>query len=285
MSGKLADVGRRIASVRQLGAVVNAMRGIAGARAQQGRALLPGIRAYADTARRAIGLARHLDGIVAAEADSPGRSKPGLIVFGAEQGFAGPFAELVLDAAQAQFGSSHVFLIGSRTAGLAAERDLEADWETRLPNGAAGITETAILIIDALYDYLAEAGAVPVEMLYPLWIPGEGVSLLRRSLLPFDPQVIAVEHRDIPPLTNLPPPALVERLAQEYIFAQICEAAAEAFAAENEARAATMAAAKTNIDGKLAALELEERLTRQEEITAEVVELAAGTKSRQHTAA
>ena len=40
------------------------------------------------------------------------------------------------------------------------------------------------------------------------------------------------------------------------------------------------AAAKTNIDGKLAALEAEERLTRQEEITAEGVELAAATRLR-----
>ncbi|MBN9993922.1 F0F1 ATP synthase subunit gamma, partial [Listeria monocytogenes] len=57
----------------------------------------------------------------------------------------------------------------------------------------------------------------------------------------------------------------------------------EAFAAENEARMATMAAAKTNIDARLQALEREERLTRQEEITAEVVELAAGARARGRT--
>ncbi|MDE8469995.1 hypothetical protein PCJ26_27840, partial [Klebsiella pneumoniae] len=61
MSDRLATVGRRIATVRQLGAVVNAMRGIAGARAQQGRALLPAIRAYAATAGHAIGRARQLE--------------------------------------------------------------------------------------------------------------------------------------------------------------------------------------------------------------------------------
>ncbi|WP_220475704.1 hypothetical protein [Sphingobium terrigena] len=48
---------------------------------------------------------------------------------------------------------------------------------------------------------------------------------------------------------------------------------------------ATMAAAKTNIDARLQALEREERLTRQEEITAEVVELAAGARARGRTRA
>lgn len=41
-----------------------------------------------------------------------------------------------------------------------------------------------------------------------------------------------------------------------------------------------MASAKSNIDGRLATLQAEERLVRQETITAEVVELAAGARAR-----
>ena len=37
MTERLADIGARIGGIRQLGAVVNAMRGIAAARAQQAR--------------------------------------------------------------------------------------------------------------------------------------------------------------------------------------------------------------------------------------------------------
>jgi len=280
MSGRLADVGRRIASVRQLGAVVNAMRGIAGSRAQQGRALLPGIRAYAETAGEAIGMALKLNGHGLREAFAAQQAKPGLIVFGAEQGFAGAFGEMVLDATQQAFADTHVFLIGSRAAALAAERNLEAAWYAKLPTGAAGVTETAMQIVDAVYAYLAEVGPVPIAMVYPRWTPGEGGEILRHGLLPFDAQMFSLDGKEAEPLANLTAADLIERLAQEYVFAQICEAAAEAFAAENEARAATMAAAKTNIDAKLGQLQMQERLTRQEEITAEVVELAAGTRSR-----
>lgn len=46
MSDRLAEIGQRIETVRQLGAVVNAMQGIAAQRAHQARALLPAVRRY-----------------------------------------------------------------------------------------------------------------------------------------------------------------------------------------------------------------------------------------------
>lgn len=280
MSERLAEVGRRIATIRQLGAVVNAMRGIAAARAQQSRARLPAIRAYSLTAAHAVAQARRLDAGREAGAGDTSRGKPGLIVFGAEQGFAGAFVEQALNAAAADFATSRVFLVGSRTAALAAERGLAFGWSTGLPSGVGALADTAATIVDAVYDYLSEAGAVTLSVVYPMWRTGRGTEMVRRSLLPLDVSAISTDASGSPPLTNLPPAELEARLAQEYIFAELCEAAVEAFAAENEARAATMAAAKTNIDGRLTALEADERRTRQSEITAEVVELASGARFR-----
>lgn len=279
MSDRLADVSRRIETVRQLGAVVSAMRGIAGARARQSWALLPAIRAYADTAVRAIGQASKL-AITSSPTERPSHRKSGLVVFGAEQGFAGAFAEQILDAAGGEFVTSHVFLIGGRAASLAAERDLTVAWQISLPSRATALLDMATAIVEALYDYFADAGAVPVMMVFPVWTAGQGIAVTRRALLPFDPQAYASATSPNVPVTNLAPDVLFESLVQEYVFARVCEAATEAFAAENEARMATMAAAKANIDGKLQALQLEERVTRQSEITAEVVELAAGGRSR-----
>lgn len=279
MSDRLAEVGRRIATVRQLGAVVNAMRGIAGTRAQQGRVRLPAIRAYAATVAQAIGQARQFD--LSSGRDAPvSRCKPGLIVFGAEQGFAGAFVEQVLNAAEAECAGAHLFLVGNRAATLAQERGLSPAWTAGLPSGADGLGDLAVALVDAVYDYLLDAGAASIAMIYPVWTSGHGAQVVRRSLLPLDLEAIPPVRAALPPLVNLPPARLIEGLAQEYLFALLCEAAVEAFSAENEARAATMASAKTNIDGKLVALEAEERLTRQEEITAEVVELAGGALFR-----
>ncbi|WP_404713026.1 F0F1 ATP synthase subunit gamma [Sphingomonas sp. MMS24-J13] len=281
MTERLADVSQRIGTTRQLGAVVNAMRGIAGARAQQSRALLPAVRAFAEIAARAIGQARLLEAPgTAAASRTQATGKPGLLVFGAEQGFAGAFVEQVLDAAEAGFGDAHVFLVGTRSAVLAAQRQLAVDWHGELPSRASAIPDTATLIVDALYAYLGQAGAVPIAMVYPVWTVGRGVAVTRRALLPFDPKAFPVAAGTAGPLTNLPAADLIARLGQEYVFAQVCEAALEAFAAENEARMATMAAAKTNIDSKLTTLQALERRIRQEEVTAEVVELAAGARAR-----
>lgn len=281
MSALLADVERRIASVRQLDAVVNAMRGIAGARAQQSRQILPAIRAYAETAGRAIAQARRMPMGPGEQADDQGvPPKPGIILFGAEQAFAGAYPERILDAAASEFHDAHVFLVGARSVALAGERGLTAAWHASLPSRVAALPDLATLILDALYDYLADTGTVPVTMIYPYWTSGQGLMAIRRNLLPLDSQAFPASGSGPVPLINLAAPDLLGKLAQEYVFAQLCEAAAEAFAAENEARMATMAAAKTHIDGKLAALQLEERLTRQSEITAEVVELAAGARFR-----
>lgn len=280
MSERLADVGRRIATVRQLGAVVNAMRGIAGARAQQSRAMLPAIRAYADVAAGAIAQAQRLAPASRRDSAAPRPDRPVLILFGAEQGFAGAYPEEALKAAHDEFARASVFVVGSRTAALARERGLTVHWETALPSRAAAIPDTATAIVDALYGHLGSQGATVVSMMYFAWVPGRRAGVVRDRLLPVDPAAVPPARSGEPPLTNLAPADLIERLGEEYIFALVCAAAAEAFAAENEARMATMAAAKTNIDGKLAGLEVEERLTRQEEITAEVVELAAGARAR-----
>jgi F-type H+-transporting ATPase subunit gamma len=282
MTERLADVSQRIGTTRQLGAVVNAMRGIAGARAQQSRALLPAVRAYAGIAARAIGEAQALQAAKAAmDSGAARRGKPGLLVFGAEQGFAGAFAEQVLDATEAEFAQAHVILVGSRSTALAAERGLAVAWKGELPSHASAVPQIATDIVDALYGYLGEAGAVTIGMVYPVWTAGAGVVVTRRALLPFDTHAFSIAGGTTePPLTNLPAAELIARLGQEYVFALVCEASMEAFAAENEARMTTMAAAKTNIDAKLAALQAQERRIRQEEVTAEVVELAAGARGR-----
>jgi len=57
MTERLADINARIDGIGQLKAVVNAMRGIAAARAQQARSQLTAVDSYAATIALAIGRA------------------------------------------------------------------------------------------------------------------------------------------------------------------------------------------------------------------------------------
>ncbi|MDR3505845.1 MAG: F0F1 ATP synthase subunit gamma [Acidocella sp.] len=268
MTGRLAEVSGRIENIRQLGAVVNAMRGIAGARAQAARAQLEAVERYTATIATAIGT------LLAAAAPAPiGAQKPAQLLFCAEQGFAGAFSEHVLDHAAPE---AALFLLGTRGGMLAAERGLMPVWSHTLPAASAGVPRLARQVATELYARIEAEGIDRIDALYQRWHPGTGLQTEHRRLLPLDPADFSAVALRNPPLLNLPPGALLASLTADYVHAMLCQAALHSFVAENEARMATMAAAHRHIDQQLQSLELMRRIVRQDEITAEIIELAAG---------
>jgi F-type H+-transporting ATPase subunit gamma len=71
MTERLADISARIESISQLGAVVNAMKGIAAARAHTARAQLEAVDSYAAT------IAAVMSSALGPEARSQGNLRPG----------------------------------------------------------------------------------------------------------------------------------------------------------------------------------------------------------------
>ena len=283
MAERLADVVTQIHNVRQLEAVVTAMRGIAASRAQQSRSLLAGIEAYTDVISRTIGRALSLLPPAFATTSLRRRAKRGLILFCAEQGFAGAFSERVLDAAVNDIGDATSLIVGTRGVGIAHERGIKPVWSAPMAAHVDAIPGFANRLSDALYGYVASGAVAEVDIVFPRWLSGRGIQIDRHSLLPIDFQRFARPVEQQAPLTTLAPQPLLNRLAAEYLFAQLCEAAVHAFEAENEARTMAMASAKTNIETKLVGLSQRERQLRQEEITTEIIELATGAEALSQT--
>ena len=281
MADRLPDIVTQIQNVRQLEAVVTAMRGIAASRAQKARSLLAGVEAYSDVILRAIGQALSFLPLDAAIAAPRGRTKPGLILFCAEQGFAGAFSERVLDAAAQDLDHATLFIVGTRGATVAHEQGIEPAWSAPMAAHVEAIPSFANRLADALYGQVATGAVAEVDILFSRSVSGSSIQVDRHSLLPIDFDRFGRPKQTQAPLISFSPHALLERLAPEYVYAQLCEAAMHAFAAENEARMIAMLAAKTNIETKLAALSRRERQLRQQEITTEVVELAAGAEASQ----
>jgi F-type H+-transporting ATPase subunit gamma len=279
MAERLADVVAQIQNVRQLESVVTAMRGIAASRAQRGRALLAGIDAYSRVVSRAIGHALSLMPADMPRSPSLLRGKLGLVLFCAEQGFAGAFSERVLDAAAGDVSSAVVLMIGTRGTIVAKERGLLPTWTAPMATHVDAIPAIANQIADALYGQIASTAIVRVDIVVSRSASGGGIYVDRHSLLPLDLTKFARPINEQPPLTTLSPHDLLERLTAEYVYAQLCEAAMHAFASENDARMMAMAAAKTNIGTKLTSLSQREQQLRQAEITTEIVELAAGAEA------
>jgi F-type H+-transporting ATPase subunit gamma len=282
MADRLADLATQIESVRQLEAVVTAMRGISASRAQSGRALLPGIDAYTRVVSRAIGEALSLLPRDSAPATRDRLSGRGLILFCAEQGFVGAFSEHVLDQAASEPPGTTLLLVGTRGAALARERGIAPDWTSPMVTSANAIPDLASRLAETLYARLSSGSLAHVDMIYSQTAAVGGIEVERRSLLPLDHNQFKRPIEPRIPLTNLEPAILLERLASEYIYAQLCQAAMLAFEAVNEARMLTMGSARTNIQNKLTGLAQLERRLRQQEITAEVLELATGAEALAH---
>ena len=275
MAERLADIVARIDNVKQLDAVTTAMRGIAAARAQQSKALLAGIGAYAEAISRAIGQALSF---TAAAPAGPGDRPSGraLILFCAEQGFAGGLSDRILDAAGPDIAGAHVMIIGTRGAGIATDRGIVPNWTTTMASQIGAVPSIANRVADALYQLIAEKTIAEAEVLFARIDAEWKINLARTRLFPLDLERFRQPQPAVPPLTTLVPEALIERLAAEYVFAVLCEAAMDAFAAENQARMEAMSSATSNIERRLGELKQRENRVRQEEVTAEIIELACG---------
>ena len=263
--------------VSQLGGVINAMRGVAASRAQQSRQQLDIVRIYADIVGQSISQVLSLTPQPAGAERRRG-SGSALVVFGAEHGFAGAFSERILDSVSTQVAAegSHLLLVGSRALRLAQARGWQPRWSAQLVSKLANASLLADRIAAEL-SRLIHAGSVQrVEVIHARPQSAQGFEIVRQCLLPLDYTRFSNAVAAVPPLLNLPPNVLLERLAGEYLFAQLNEAIVHSYAAENLARLETMTAARDNIRHRMTKLSAEEAQARQSEITAEIIELAAG---------
>ncbi len=284
MTERLADITARIASIQQLGSVVNAMRGIAAARAQQARAQLTAVDRYA--AAIAAAIARALSLL------PPGRDRKAhmpprraVVLFCAEQGFAGAFSDRVFEAAGADLATSALFVAGTRGVAALSERRIVPDWHGALPSHSPGIPKLATEIVQALYQRIAADDIGRLDAIFCQWDQARGVRVVRETLFPLDPADFPAPSDAGVPLLNLPPDVLLQALTADYLHARLCRAALHGFAAENEARMEAMAAAHAQTGRRLDALQATGRRVRQEEITAEIIELAAGEAASRERAA
>lgn len=284
MTERLAEVEGQIATLRQLGQVVGAIRAIAAARGRAARSRLEAVRAHAGIVARAIGRALALAPAPEPAPAGSGRGGRIVVAFCGEQGFAGAFSTAVLDRladaeAEAAWGGgmpATLLVVGDRGLLAAHERDLAVAWSTPMVLHQDRAAELAARLVDEVWRRLEAAPIDRVDLLH--WMPdgGSGGSVVRRRLLPFDFARFPPEPSAVAPILTLTPEALTARLVEEYVFAELCEAAILSFVAENEARVRAMTAAGDRIGEKLEAELAEARRLRQESITGEIVELASG---------
>lgn len=272
MTERLADVTARIEGIKQLDTVVNAMTGMAAVRARVAREQIVAVDSYAASIAAAVGRVLPLLPASTPEPNLP--TGVALLVFAAEQGFAGAFSERVLDRIEGDTAHARLLLVGTRGKAIAEARGITPAWSASMPSHSPGIPKFADHILHEVRR-LIDAGRIGhVDAVYTDWIAGTA-QVKRQQLFPVDLPVTPADRRTAP-LMNMPATKLIGALGDDYFHARICNIALHAYAAENEARMAAMAAARNQIERELSDNQALERRVRQEAITAEIIELATG---------
>lgn len=277
MTERLADISARIDGIQQLGAVVNAMKGIAAARAHVARTQVLAVDNYAAIIAQAMSriLSNKTEAIH--NRDSTEEGKLGLLVFCAEQGFAGAFSERVLDSIHKEINPDRLFLVGTRGLSIATARQLKPYWNSTLPSHTAGIPKLAEEATTAIYRAVSEDRIDRLDVVFTGW-EASRASLVRQRLFPINLDDLTPTTAE-QPLIQLPAQSLLASLSQDYFGALVCKAALHAFAAENEARMQAMSSAGSQITRELQVFQATLRRVRQEAITEEIIEL--GTSNRE----
>jgi len=265
----------RISSLQELRDLVRALRALAASHVQEAQGALAGMRRYAEVLEDAIaegaGLLPETDGLAASSRHSDAGV---LIVVCSEQGFAGAFNRRLLDRAVAERKAGQGFVIlGRRGAMLAAERGLEADRSFPMATHVGGV----LSVTRQVAGYLAAVSKA--DVVFGGYRRGGNFEPEARSILPLDPALLVGSGRRSPPLHHLAPDTLLQRLASEYLFAEITRAVMESLASENGARLRVMETADHNIGDKLKGLRRSENALRQEAITSELLDLVTGSEA------
>jgi F-type H+-transporting ATPase subunit gamma len=280
---RLTEVEAHILGMGELLDIVGAMRSLASMRVLEAQRSLPGIRRYAETMAAAIGAAL----LLLPESGAASRTATAhraIVLCTAEHGFVGGFNERILDAAEKLLASDDaLFVLGSRGAAAAQERGRQMTWAYPMATRPEGVPETIRHLTAELYGRIARAELARIEVMFARHRQGTGTTIEQKLLFPVDLTLFALAQPQprLPPLHNLPPRTLLEKLIADYVLGLLTEAAIEALASENAARFAAMDSAHENVSKKLEELRQDARQARQDEITTELLDLVTGAAALQ----
>jgi F-type H+-transporting ATPase subunit gamma len=269
----------RIESMSELEEIFGAMRGIAAARVQQGSTTLLAARSFASTVQGA------LDQILTLRPSPDRRDEEehlparAIVVFTTEHGFVGGLNDSILREAAKAPGPNEMFVLGTRGWTASAELGFHATSIGPMSIHLPGIGEVADRTVDVLLRRFDTAIFGMIDVVSAHRASNGQVLVDRRTILPVQPSshpAATPVTEALPPITNLPRDRLLPHLVEEYLYASLVEIAAESLVAENAARLAVLESAHEHLDDMLDSLRDADHRLRQDEITAEVLELVAG---------
>lgn len=272
---KLPRLKARISTLQELRDLMRAMRALAASHVQEAQNALDGIRHYVtvieDSITEVVGLLPESNGRSLSTFSS---ADAVLIVVCSEHGFTGAFNDALLDCAATKLTQGRQLgIIGQRGAMLADERGLDIAWRFPMATHVRGVLSVTRQIADHL------ANVATADIIFGRYRRGGFYDVEATTILPLRPDLLAKTERHSRPLHQIEPYKLLQRVADEYLFAEINRAVMESLASENGARLRVLGAADTNIGDKLETLRRQENSLNQEAITSELLDIITGAEA------
>lgn len=247
----------------ELGELMRALRVLAAAHLAEAQAALPAAQAYRQTLREAW------TALPDAAAVPPAGSAL-QVLLGAEHGFTGAYSERLLAAGAPDLPLA---LVGRRAHARAVERKRACQWAEEFSTRPATVPDLARRLAVRVRDWTG-----PVTLIHAVYRHGSRFEIEQRPLWPLP--VATPAGRERLPRTQLPAADLRTGIAGALLIGELSVALLEALASENAARMTVLDAAEHTLEGKLAALKVEERSARQGAITAELLDVVTGAEAQ-----
>lgn len=273
MTASHRRVRERLHGMRELHEIIGAIRALSAIRLKQAEDQVAGVTRYGAVVEDAC------QRVLALVDDRPDPwhavTRPAtLIVMGSEHGFVGGLNRRLLERTSASDVATPAIVVGARLARAFEEDGRPAP--TRLPmaahaGGVEGLARRLAATIRGSRRPLSD-----IELIHPRAIGQGRVEPVHVRLWPMPARKPVSAAA---PLHNLPADVLLEDLIEEYALSRFARAIVETMVGVNQARLLGMQGAYDNIANRVHALEHLAHRLRQEEITTEVIEIAAGAQA------
>jgi len=275
-----------LASMEGLASIVRTMKVLSAVSIRQYERSAQALAQYS----RGVELALHVVLRDMPQAAPPPRRPPGrlgAVVFGSDHGLCGRFNEDMSEfvvariASLQETGRVELLTIGSRLQPLFQAAGWSPDDTLLLPGSADHIASAVHQVLQRVDRWRKELAVDDVHLFYSRRTPGGRAKPAASRLLPVD---LHRFHRlaegpwpsHVLPTFTMNREELFAALVRQYLFITVFRACAESLAAEHASRLSAMQAAERNLDDRRTEVLGAYRRRRQEEITAELLDVIAG---------
>lgn len=281
----LRDVQLKLENADALCEIVDGMRTLAAIYLRRAEATLRAIRPYAENVETA--LLEVLDRIVVAGETVEHGAGALVVVFSSDQGLCGPYNDRVVEAAL-EYEREHPGLnitfaaLGRRGHDLLELRGRTAALTLGAPVNIEGVAAAVSETTERIHDVYVQRDIARLLFAFNRYDSVGRFHPVVQQILPPDRGELRTHARltfATEPLITADPHALLDPLAEEFLFIELYRAMLEGLASENGARLQAMTLASSNIDDTVRNLTQAYRIARQEQITSELLDVVGGAEA------